>query len=342
MNTESYSPFRTVIHATDLYLSECIACWYAAQFSRQMDAKLILFHAYVLSQAAMEAEAISRVSSKQRTKLERLLRESLKQVEKIQSKVKTVLVEGEPVRAARWLSKKYGSSLIVLGAHTRGAIERCIFGSTAEKIVRSIHSPALTIGPRVVCHGDQLAVRRILLATDYSPSATVAAYYAVDLARTFGSEISVLHVASTSTPLYEVNDRLSATTGAIQQAGLRHGDVALKIHPILEYGNPHRGVLRHVREGRYDLIFIGTHLHSTATRHFRTSLLSLLVAEAECPVFTASEATSSNNRSQSASPSEFLWEGPKQVTVLSGAALLRPPLFPITYFRSEGTSSAVR
>ncbi len=289
--TSEYRPqICTVIYATDLS-SGSSAGRYAALFSKKIDAKLLAIHAFLPSHAAQEAEVVSRAPSRQRTVLTRLLKKALEQLEPFQSDATAALIEGEAVGAIRRLSEQYGPSLVVLGTQVRGAVKRCIFGSTAEKILRSINSPVLTVGPHA-SYTDQLAIRRILFATDFSPAASHAVSCAVFLARTFESEITLLHVApETGGPAAangdnSVSAELQSTVDALLHFNSRYNDVPLRIRPILRFGNARDQVLRQVCEEKYDLIVMGTHHHSTLARHLRTSLVLQTIVKANCPVLT--------------------------------------------------------
>jgi nucleotide-binding universal stress UspA family protein len=57
----------------------------------------------------------------------------------------TLVVAGIPYEEILRKAGETGTSLIVLGAHGRTGIDHLIFGSTAERVVRSASCPVLTI-----------------------------------------------------------------------------------------------------------------------------------------------------------------------------------------------------
>lgn len=58
---------------------------------------------------------------------------------------RTVIVSGIPYEEILREAKSSGASLIVLGTHGRTGLDHLIFGSTAERVVRSAACPVLTI-----------------------------------------------------------------------------------------------------------------------------------------------------------------------------------------------------
>ncbi len=59
----------------------------------------------------------------------------------------TMLVSGKPYREILRIAGEERSDLIVLGVHGRGPVDRMLFGSTTQAIVRQAACPVLTIRP---------------------------------------------------------------------------------------------------------------------------------------------------------------------------------------------------
>src|SRR5262249_54068386 len=88
--------------------------------------------------------------------------------------------------------------LVVMGTHGRRALERFLLGSTAEDMLRKVPVPVLTVShldPAKEIHTTApIPIRRILYASDLSTNSKLGLHYSVELARTFGADVSVLHV----------------------------------------------------------------------------------------------------------------------------------------------------
>jgi nucleotide-binding universal stress UspA family protein len=55
------------------------------------------------------------------------------------------VVEGTPWRAVLQVADETGAELIVMGAHSRGALDRAFFGSTVNQVVRQARCPVLVV-----------------------------------------------------------------------------------------------------------------------------------------------------------------------------------------------------
>lgn len=84
--------------------------------------------------------------------------------------------------------------LIVMPTHGRHGLQRWVFGSTAEKVVRLAACPVLTVSPRLEPEPFQPA--KILLVTDFSGHADRALTEALSLACQYDAELTLLHVAT--------------------------------------------------------------------------------------------------------------------------------------------------
>jgi nucleotide-binding universal stress UspA family protein len=96
------------------------------------------------------------------------------------------------------LAEEIGAGLIVMGSRGFGPVRRTLVGSVSDSVVRHAHCPVLVV------RGEAPAFpSRILLATDGSEQADLAASTAADLARSTGSELHVVHVGRTPVLFYE-------------------------------------------------------------------------------------------------------------------------------------------
>jgi nucleotide-binding universal stress UspA family protein len=86
------------------------------------------------------------------------------------------------------------ADLVVMGTHGRSGFNRALLGSVTEKVLRQVSCPVLTVPPAAPTRaGGPVRFKNILCAVDYSPSASKALQYALDLARQAGGAVTVLH-----------------------------------------------------------------------------------------------------------------------------------------------------
>ena len=282
-------PLRSVVLATDFSSSVRPAERYAALLAQHYDATLIVAHAFTLQQPAMEAEELAHVRSVQRQDLELRLSETVKELSRIAPQSASVLGRGSPVDTIDRLLQQHRPALVVLGTHGGGAMERRFVGSVAEEILRTIHDPVLTVGPHVATpSAERLVFRHILYATDFSSAAARAGFHALALARSFGSNLDVLHVVSEDAigkqDLIARKER--EFLAALGELILGDSHAFPTPHTFVETGKARERILKHAREGGVDLIVLGAHYHSHFARHLRTGPAFQIILEATCPVLT--------------------------------------------------------
>jgi nucleotide-binding universal stress UspA family protein len=289
INDKPVLDLKTVVYATDFSLCSQNAGLYAARIAAYFSAKLLVAHAFRLSQAALEVETGDRKVSQQRVDLKNLLSKEALLLGMNSMEVTPTLLEGDPKDAIPRLADRNEPSMIVLGTHGGGRLERGIIGSVAEEILRSTRWPALTVGPKVQSVTPKtLPFERILFATDFTPVAASAATYAVMLAEAFGARIDVLNVIHDSVighpePLSDLRNRFyGILDGLLPQQALEFCD------PItfVTMGNAFDRILEHIREQSIDLLVLGIRKTSHLGMEMRTSAAFRIIVGAECPVLT--------------------------------------------------------
>ncbi|MGB4599432.1 MAG: universal stress protein [Trichlorobacter sp.] len=141
--------FTKILVATDF--SDCSkeACAYALTLARKFDASLQVLHVinepvdlrgfYVphISFEQLEQE----IADGAATMLDTFCKENLAEF----SNFTTTIVTGVPFEEINRIAQEQNASLIVIGTHGRSGLDHLIFGSTAERVVRSAPCPVLTI-----------------------------------------------------------------------------------------------------------------------------------------------------------------------------------------------------
>jgi nucleotide-binding universal stress UspA family protein len=280
---------NSVVFATDFSLRSRNAGVYAARMAEYFSVKLLVTHAFTLAQAAMDVEIGDQKLSQQRKDLTHLLANEASLLGAKSIEVIPTLLEGDPEDVVPDLANKNEPSIIVLGTHGGGRLERGIIGSVAEKILRSTRWPALTVGPHVQLLSSQtFPFERILFATDFTVTAANAAIYAVTFAEVFGAKIDVLNVITNDA--IEHPDRLSdlqtrffsALDSLVPQSAKEFCDP----RTFVDVGNAHDRILEHIKEQAIDLLVLGIRKSSHLSMEMRTSGAFRIIVDAACPVLT--------------------------------------------------------
>ncbi|MFQ5597063.1 MAG: universal stress protein [Nitrospiria bacterium] len=140
----------------------------------------------------------------------------------------------------------------------------------------------------------KIAIRKILVGTDFSPHSDKAIEYAVEIARQFGSKIVLVHVIESFA--YSLTDSmtvvghekaLSATASALlENQRKRLVETGVSVKSVLADGSPYREMTKKAEDEGVDLIVVGTHGRSGMEHLLIGSVAEKLVRLASCPVLT--------------------------------------------------------
>jgi universal stress protein A len=143
------NPFKKILTAIDFSENSESAFDYALILATQFDAELTIIHV-INEPVDLRGFYVPHISFEQ---LEKEIEESaVKMMATFCSErlgtftnYKTEIVTGIPYDEITATAAKINASLIVIGTHGRTGLDRILFGSTAERVVRSAACPVLTV-----------------------------------------------------------------------------------------------------------------------------------------------------------------------------------------------------
>ena len=139
-----------------------------------------------------------------------------------------------------------------------------------------------------------MQVQRILVPVDFSPCSREALESAADLAERLGAQVDLLHVwagvyhhSLEAEPLmmFAHSELAKEMEGLLESLELRGIDARGR----LEVGSPREAIVRAARDGKYDLIIMGTHGRTGLVHMFLGSVAESVFRRAPCPVLTIRE-----------------------------------------------------
>jgi nucleotide-binding universal stress UspA family protein len=280
---------NAIVYGTDFSVWSLNAGHYASFVAKHFSAELLVAHAFILTQAAMEVEIDQSLVSQQRKDLQFLLSRKAFALGQDSVAATPVLLEGDPKDAIPHLADKNAPSLIVLGTHGGGWVERSLIGSVAEAILKSTSWPCLTVSPRArSAISKALPFHRILYVTDFTPAAARAAAYAVSFAREVSADIDVLNVIENEVLDHpdRLDDLLKCFYGALKDIVPHHVKAFSNRETFVEAGKAHHQILQHIQERSIDLLVLGIQKTSHLGMELTASEAFRLIVSAECPVLT--------------------------------------------------------
>jgi nucleotide-binding universal stress UspA family protein len=142
-----------------------------------------------------------------------------------------------------------------------------------------------------------IALKRILVPTDFGEAADAALNYARALARNFGASIDVLHVAEDASARMFAGEVYIAVPPTLQEDIERQARMELDkrvidndqapvpMRPVVVASNaPALTIVNYAKETRADLIIMGTHGRGPMAHLFMGSVAERVVRLASCPV----------------------------------------------------------
>ncbi len=140
---------RRILFATDFSEGSSHALPYATDIARQYGAKLFLVH--VIYDVAKSAgwyvphvsidEIYHDMEKRAKAELEKSINEDLRDLKDVEY----VVLKGIPYEEIAKFAEDNKIDLVVLGTHGRRGIDRMLFGSTAEQVVRNAPCPVLSV-----------------------------------------------------------------------------------------------------------------------------------------------------------------------------------------------------
>jgi|SRR5215207_663937 len=241
------------------------------------------------------------INEKKMKRANRLLGAQVQEIEAAGCSVaKAYLRKGGAAEEIVSLAEEMGAGLIVVGSRGWGRLRRALIGSVSESVVRYAHCPVL-----VVRGGERgrpvLLSKKILLATDGSEDAALAARTAAGLAQQMGSQLHAVHVRPKTVPHrpgYYVGPEVVEHAGRKEREGLEReaqrlldvqaeevrgagGNVA-RAH--LRVGTPDEEIVKLAEELGVGLIVMGSRGQGGVRRALLGSVSDSVVWHAHCPV----------------------------------------------------------
>jgi nucleotide-binding universal stress UspA family protein len=269
---------KNILFATDLSSAAERALPYALEIARRYGSTI--YAAYVI-----EPEVYPLVPPTAWPKMaeqeEVFRKESRKDLEERLQAVphKIIFQQGKVWQTLSEIIEEKEIDLLLFSTHGRTGLDRVLFGSVAEEILRKAPCPVLAVGPAVTAKPKRTAeLNRILYATDFGAESLAAAPYAISLAQEHRAQLILLHSIETKgdTPSILFTLRQLVPFGA---------DLRCEPECVVEHGAPAAKILELAEARCADLIVLGVHGNKgPVQKHLTPSGLLRIVSQAKCPV----------------------------------------------------------
>jgi len=278
--------FSRILVGTDFSKPAAQALRLAVSIAETFDSEIVIVHAvrpviYGDGQEPMPLDVLNAQFEAAKYDMEQLVA-SEPRLKRLRLQTKVDL--GGAVDLIDEVAKAEKITLIVLGSHAAGGVEKVAFGSVAETILGRCSCPVLIAGPQ--CSIGHHPFRSILFATDLETTGLRAAQYASALAEHVDGQLTLLHVIEKRPEQPRVDVDLFEKGLRERLCSLLPSDVELFCSPKLrvEYGSPGQVIISVAESESASLIIVGLQDRSPMTDHFPWSTLSHVIRAGKCGV----------------------------------------------------------
>ncbi len=277
-----------------------VAVHHALNIARHLDTELVLLHVGVILEHPADLPGAGSIyAGVARAQLEAdraQLGELRARISGQGVQVSQMVADGFADTAIVDAAAELDADLIVMGSHGRSGIRRLLLGSVAERVVRLAPCSVLVARRDGELPG---GYRRLLVPTDFSPTAEQALATALSLAAP-GATVDVLHCWSL--PPGGPDPGTADWQGIYRAAGERIGMVAgveldrlidrpapagVTLHRHLLEDTPAHGIQQWLEGHPYDLVVTGSHGRRGVRRFLLGSVAEATVRHAPCSVLVA-------------------------------------------------------
>jgi nucleotide-binding universal stress UspA family protein len=281
-----------ILFATDGSRDAEVAATTAVGLARATGSEL---HVVTAAEEYPHYEAYWPLAERSRQLAQEILHKQLKRIEKLGGTVdQNYLRIGTAAEEVVSLAQEIGAGLVAMGSRGKGGIRRLTMGSVSDSVVRHAHCPVMVVRGEPV-----VFPTRILLATDGSEDANLAASTAAGLTKNTNSELHVVCVEHTPAVFYELPGTIvdPALQSRMEEGTEESTKTKLKeqMQKIRDAGIEVAGA--HTREGFPDeeivglagrlsagLILMGSRGLGPLRRALMGSVSDSVVRHAHCPV----------------------------------------------------------
>ncbi len=206
--------------------------------------------------------------------------------------VTTTVTRGTPFQTIREYANRREIDVVVMGTKGRTGLDRILLGSVTENVLRTARTPVLAVPPNAENGAiDDVTFEQLLLPTDGSEGAAIAATWGIALASHFDAAVHTLYSVDTSP--FSQSRGPGDVVGALEMRGEsaidtvreQARDAGVTVSGSVASGSPEKVILSYAADHEVDLIVMGTHGRTGVGQWFLGSVTENVVRGAEVPVF---------------------------------------------------------
>jgi nucleotide-binding universal stress UspA family protein len=289
--TDTMPTFDRLLVATDFSVASQAAFRTAVDTAIALRSSLVVLHVFVAADGDTTNSSEARALFEQRRQA---LEELRQQAEAAGVNCEAILGKGAAIQTILQTIAKKKIDLTIMGTSALHGLERIVFDSTTEAVLRQAPCPVLTVGPRAEKSEKALqSVGPVVFATDFHFTTIHAIRFAACFSQLTASPLHCLHVMPRT---LEACTQCQVVPGimaeALQQLAAESGVVVEVPVCATTYGSEvSTAVVDYARQQKAKLIVLGVRRASLAASHTHLHIAYRIITEAPCPVLTMAFAS---------------------------------------------------
>lgn len=279
---------QRIVFATDFSPSAKVALDWATRFATTLGAELHVVHAWQIPVLVGPAGAYL-ASPDLSGELETELGRELEKVCEARPVAGRYLLRTTPEEAVRKVANDVKADLIVVGTQGGSALAHVVFGSVAERILRTSELPVVLV-PRsfeaLLARGE--LVRRVAAPVELGAAADSVIAAAWGLAKAFHAPLDVLHAVALPPYLQRhaalATETEAALTAELSATAARVVGASFDVKSELLMGAPGPALSKFIDDRGVDLVVMRTHGRGAMERFFLGSVTERVIRSAGVPV----------------------------------------------------------
>ncbi len=271
---------------------------YALAFAKTEGASLVIVHAVYLPS---DVRAPGEWRTNLRAAAMRGMQEIQDAAEAADVAVETEITSEHAIESVERLIREKDIDLVAIGSRGHGALRHALLGSVARQVLAIATCPVLTIThlTAIPKPGEAITIKRILVPTDFSPSAEAAFLWATDFAKAHGASLHLLNAQHIDVPMPGppgaalppslVGELRDAAEKRMELEAGKLRDMGLEVTTEVVWESPASATREAVKTTDADLIVMGTRGQTGFAHILLGSVAERTIHVAPCPVVTLRE-----------------------------------------------------
>ncbi|GAA4742109.1 universal stress protein [Flavisolibacter ginsenosidimutans] len=263
---------KTILVLTDFSPAAEHATAYAAQLAKVVQASVRLLHVYQLPVAMSDMPVLMVSAEDLKKSADAGLRRAKEAAERLHPETVFEMESrlGDVVEEAEDVSKQKDVFALVAGTKSMSGVERFLFGSTAQALVKKCSHPVIVVPENAELN----APKNIALAVDFVNPGEVPAAKILAAIQALRASLQVVHVETENEQAGDPSSLLNAL------------HLAPSAYRILKEENVAQGLKHFAELNKIDLVTVLPHKHNLLERLFFKGYTNEILHELSVPVMT--------------------------------------------------------